>query len=381
MWATPAHVDLRALCDAHRVPFTSVTQLPELLPTLRAAWGRRAATVVEVVTDRHSNVAVHRQIQAACTSAARRAVNCLPPLPPLPAISHSVRPSTQPTVSALRPAVAQVSIAEYSLPLVAPLTTEDSGRNSRHGFLLQVTLAPHAGPHGPLDSVPIVSGLGDIAPLPGLHRESYADALAQAATLAELLPGCSVPVELAMLDGGLDAWWRGTVGVLPATLLPSVRFAVECALMEALAAGAHPASPPHTFAAHLAACALAAEPTRAMSRRKQAAVQAQASDTSAQKAPAVAEQVTLNALLDPGALDAQALQAKARALVAEGYTTIKVKVSTRQRWVIELLGSCCVQPHLIWCSQSKCQIKSSAMMLPNHACIACGCLCLDSQAK
>jgi hypothetical protein len=89
MWATPTNVDLKALCRAHHVPFQQVSALSDLLPALATAWTLNAPSVIEVVTDRRSNVQVHRDLQAQATAAASRALElraCAPAHPDGPVI-------------------------------------------------------------------------------------------------------------------------------------------------------------------------------------------------------------------------------------------------------------------------------------------------------
>lgn len=95
----------------------------------------------------------------------------------------------------------------YSLSLRRPTTTGNGAR--RDGLLVCV--------RG--DDAP---GWGEVAPLPGLHRESVADA----------------EIELARLAGSDDL-----VTAVARSALPSVRFGVETALERAVAGAAAPAGP------------------------------------------------------------------------------------------------------------------------------------------
>ena len=82
------------------------------------------------------------------------------------------------------------------------------------------------------------SGVGEAEPLPGLHSESWEDAAAQLKMLAQRLPGVAVPRTLALLsDGVIDTWLVQNLGLRPQSLLPSVRCALEAALLSAVADG------------------------------------------------------------------------------------------------------------------------------------------------
>ena len=188
--------------------------------------------VIEVVTSRTSNVERHREIQAAVKQAVGRALALLEgPSSRVEAAAAAAAASPVPG-PALQPfelALHSASYHAYSLPLAKPLTTAAGGEAPRrHGFLLRLTLA---GPGGE------VHGVGEVAPLPGLHAESAAEAEAQLALICQLVAGGGVRVTLtaALLGGRLGAWLQHGLGLAPASLLPSVRCGLEAALLSALA--------------------------------------------------------------------------------------------------------------------------------------------------
>jgi hypothetical protein len=80
LWATPPNVDIASLCRAHHVPFQRVERSAQLLPALEAAWTLRTPSVVEVITDRTTNVTAHKALQATCAQAAWQALATLLPL-------------------------------------------------------------------------------------------------------------------------------------------------------------------------------------------------------------------------------------------------------------------------------------------------------------
>ena len=71
----------------------------------------------------------------------------------------------------------------------------------------------------------VVVGAGDVAPLPGLHKETLGQAQAQVAALSELLQRARLPCTVALLGGRVGAWLRQTLGADAAALHPSVRWA------------------------------------------------------------------------------------------------------------------------------------------------------------
>jgi isochorismate synthase / 2-succinyl-5-enolpyruvyl-6-hydroxy-3-cyclohexene-1-carboxylate synthase / 2-succinyl-6-hydroxy-2,4-cyclohexadiene-1-carboxylate synthase / o-succinylbenzoate synthase len=195
--------------------------------------------------------------------------------------------------------IADVTVGPFSVPLRAPLTSATTD-TARCGALVCVHLAAPGG-H-------TFTGTGEVAPLPGLHRESAHSARCQLAALQTCLPGNVVAANVSLLRGQLRAWWAHGLGVAPDGLLPSVQFGVECALIAALGhACGH-----RTFAEHLSLCALPAD----------------GSNTGASSARDALRAVPLNALLDAGIMTPSEAAAAALSLAEDGYTCIKVKVSS-----------------------------------------------------
>jgi len=147
--------------------------------------------------------------------------------------------------------VAAACVSSCCLPLTKPLTSTDNSRsvggataadqqhlNHRRTLLLNITLTSSSscsggsagGASGSSNAAesPGFSGIGEAAPLPGLHAESYDQALQQLQMLAQLLQGLPVPRTLALLStSSFTRWLRGVVGLNPDALYPSVRCALE----------------------------------------------------------------------------------------------------------------------------------------------------------
>ena len=232
------------MCRAHGIPHQRVAAIDDLCPALRSAWGSNRHSVVEVVTSRTSNVQRHREVQAAVKQAVGRALALLE-RHPYSVTAGAAAEGALPADSAVAAwpfelAVDAASYHAYSLPLAKPLTSADAAAPDvpgelprRRGFLLYVSLA--AGAAGPR-----AHGVGEVAPLPGLHAESLQQAEAQLALLCQLLAGSSgggvrVPAAVALLGGRMGQWLRQGLGMEPETLLPSVRCGLEAAVLSALA--------------------------------------------------------------------------------------------------------------------------------------------------
>ena len=102
-------------------------------------------------------------------------------------------------------------IFRYRLPLAQPPTLAGRVIREREGVLIRI------------DSDAGVSGWGDVAPLPTFSRESLEDAMAELATLGELLRGARLRARAR--DPGLQPELE-----TEAAASPSVRFGLETAL-------------------------------------------------------------------------------------------------------------------------------------------------------
>lgn len=111
-----------------------------------------------------------------------------------------------------------VEVYRFALPLVKPLNLMGREMVKRRGLLIR--LRSDAG----------VEGWGEIAPFPGLHRETLRDAEVQVCSLANEFPGKSLPTGLEKLDGGFDNL------LIKFDLFSSVRFGVEMAILSLIAA-------------------------------------------------------------------------------------------------------------------------------------------------
>lgn len=164
--------------------------------------------------------------------------------------------------------VARVGIRAFDLPLARPLLVGGSAIDRRAGLLV---VAEDGEGH---------AGIGEAAPLPGLHRESLAEATEQLFVLAGALDGAAIPAGCPALDGAFEGWLGAR------DLFPSVRTGIEGALLALLADRAGEGVP------------------RLLSRDP-------------------APRILVNALLDgPG----KAMVAEAARLAGAGYAALKVKV-------------------------------------------------------
>ncbi len=106
----------------------------------------------------------------------------------------------------------------YGLPLKRPLPTAGEEARTRDGLIIEF---------GSQDGD---FGLGEIAPLPGYSAETLSDAQTETEAAIWHLKGSDIPPNLEELSGGFAAW-LGKIA-----RLPSVRFGIESAILNLLAA-------------------------------------------------------------------------------------------------------------------------------------------------
>lgn len=110
---------------------------------------------------------------------------------------------------------ADCSYLPYSLPLLLPLHIGTTSLTRREGVILTIT-----------DDLGN-TGIGEIAPLPGLHTESLASVIDSINRLLPLLIGRELPGD----EAGIASFARS---LLPDSSLPSLRAGFEMALLDLL---------------------------------------------------------------------------------------------------------------------------------------------------
>lgn len=127
--------------------------------------------------------------------------------------------------------IAAFDIYQYALEPHQPLTVRGHELQKREGLILQIK------------SEDGHDGFGDIAPLPGLSRETLPEALEQVKRARECLLDQSIPRHVQALDGRLERWFKDF------NFTPSVQFGLESAVLH-LSAYAKHTSPAHFLAKH-----------------------------------------------------------------------------------------------------------------------------------
>lgn len=291
VFATPPNTRFADLLKAHGVAHRLVAHADALPAVLDEAWSLGAHCVVEVLTDRESNLDIHRAIQDRARATARAA--CAHLFPPHAPATHSLVPTALPLAVGPAPGLAgtmaggmgigtslgqlRLRCLRYSVPLARPVTT-GAKDSQRTGVLIECTigdaehstgagaggnadvggrgvegLASKAGPHWngsskagaataavdggkpTLSGAATAAGLGEVSPLPGLHQETWAEAAAQSELVCRLLDGKHLPASAVLSLHGPLRWVEDASGVRVADLAPSVRCGLEAALLTAAA--------------------------------------------------------------------------------------------------------------------------------------------------
>lgn len=109
--------------------------------------------------------------------------------------------------------ITDFDIKKYSLPLAKPLTIGNHKLTSRQGVIISLT--DEAG----------LTGCGEAAPLPGLHKETLQQVVEQLSAMKDEIIGLNVPARPFDVDSQLTE-------LLPKNLYPSVRLAIEMAIFD-----------------------------------------------------------------------------------------------------------------------------------------------------
>ena len=252
LWSTPQHVDLAGLCRCHGIPHLAVSNPDEFRNALRSSWSLNRHSVIEVVTDRTRNVERHQRIQNITKSALNDFLTNLfdrkiSSLGQGDSSLGKMRPNGRYDTSSFSLCISHVNIREIGVKLRRPLTTatdKDKTKNTRRGFMIELQASvKFSGQNGcnigdlKSGNGIKVTGYGEIAPLPGLHKETLSDCLGQLTLISEaILKGLVIPISFMSEIGGkeFDSWCQKQMGIGLHSLFPSVRFGLETALLNAL---------------------------------------------------------------------------------------------------------------------------------------------------
>lgn len=113
--------------------------------------------------------------------------------------------------------IQSIALLSYRLPLIRPLQLMGVTIRERAGILLRISDSSGN------------SGIGEVAPFPGLHRESYEDARKQLIAFKQSWTKKAMPQNLLPLKDGFEKWLGEE------QFSPSVRYGIELAVLNLIA--------------------------------------------------------------------------------------------------------------------------------------------------
>ncbi|KAK2976386.1 hypothetical protein RJ640_008096 [Escallonia rubra] len=194
---TSHDVSIHQLCMAHGVKHVKVLTKMELQDALRISQQEEVDCVVEVESCMDANATFHSSLRKFACQTVEKSMSILSRV--------------------------QLCAAPTSAPV-----NYDATALYREGFILSVCLED-----GSL-------GFGEVAPLQ-FEEESLLDVEHQLCFLIHLIEGANISFPLPLLKGSFSYWIWNSLGLVPASILPSVRCGLEMAILNALAA-AHDSS-------------------------------------------------------------------------------------------------------------------------------------------
>ncbi|KAJ7550965.1 hypothetical protein O6H91_07G126900 [Diphasiastrum complanatum] len=297
LFSTPHDIQIEKLCRAHRVNYVQVSRKEELIDALNSIQQRDMNWVVEVESNIDDNAAFHKYLQLKISLSLTQAFHIVP----------NPQHVNIDEVNAQR-VISNVDYHQYQFLLSSKNTTTTlhSTSNERIGFLLFITLSGG------------VRGVGEIAPLRGLHKEDLLDVEEQLLILKVKLQGMVLTATLPLLNGSISTWLWQVVGVQPKYILPSVRCGLEMAILGALAS---------TYKCKLVDLLLGRTMTsESFSKGETDKPKNEENQASSMQHPAVTSRIC--ALIDSEGSPDDIAEVASK-LVKQGFCTLKLKVARR----------------------------------------------------
>lgn len=203
LWTTPQYVDIAGLCRAQGIPHMKVTDMSDLKKCLESSWALNRHCVLEVVTEIRSNVDHHDLIkEEVCNEIGKASGMGI---------------------------IKRVRTEHISIPLHQRLTTF-SGESHMYRNIIYIMM-----------DVSYLDGqtsrvIGEVAPLPGLHKEDIAMASKQISNLCKHLQGSrflTTPEVMSIYDR-IPLFQRIIQHLKLTDIYPSVKSGLEAALWEAV---------------------------------------------------------------------------------------------------------------------------------------------------
>ncbi|XP_009764985.1 protein PHYLLO, chloroplastic isoform X1 [Nicotiana sylvestris] len=213
---TSHDVSIHNLCLAHGVNNLKVQSKMELQDALLASQMNKEDFVIEVESTIDANAAFHSMLRKFSQQGVDRAFNRFSKLNVLNSINDGLISSK----------VGKMQYSKYRIQLSSPPTSSSASHIStyhREGFIISLFLEDGN------------TGYGEVAPLE-IHKENLLDVEEQLQFLMHVVKGVAIDHFLPLLKGSFSRWLWHSLGIQPNSIFPSVRFGVEMAVLNAIAA-------------------------------------------------------------------------------------------------------------------------------------------------
>lgn len=214
---TAHDISLRSLCLAHGLKHVQVRTKLELNNALLASRQEEVDSIIEVESSINANATFHRMLKQFACQAADDALSVLSSFS---LTDHMLNSSFFIKISELKYSL-------YRIQLHAPPTSVSANSNPltsyRDGFIVVLSLEGGS------------KGYGEVAPLE-FHKENLVDVEEQLRFFIHILKGAKLSYLVPLLKGSLSSWFWNSLGILPASIFPSVRCGLEMAILNAIAA-------------------------------------------------------------------------------------------------------------------------------------------------
>ncbi|KAJ8564701.1 hypothetical protein K7X08_001161 [Anisodus acutangulus] len=213
---TSHNVSIHNLCMAHGVKHLKVQSKMELRDALLASQMNKEDFVIEVDSTIDANAAFHSTLRKVSQQGVDHAFNSLSKLTVLNSMNDGLIPSK----------IGKMQYSKYRIQLSSPPTSSSASHIStyhREGFIISLYLEDGN------------TGYGEVAPLE-IHKENLLDVEEQLQFLVHVVEGVNIDHFLPLLKGSFSRWFWHTLGIQPNSIFPSVRFGLEMAILNAIAA-------------------------------------------------------------------------------------------------------------------------------------------------
>nr|XP_016472808.1 PREDICTED: protein PHYLLO, chloroplastic-like isoform X2 [Nicotiana tabacum] len=213
---TSHDVSIHNLCLAHGVNNLKVQSKMELQDALLASQMNKEDFVIEVESTIDANAAFHSMLRKFSQQGVDCAFNRFSKLNVLNSMNDGLISSK----------VGKMQYSKYRIQLSSPPTSSSASHIStyhREGFIISLFLEDGN------------TGYGEVAPLE-IHKENLLDVEEQLQFLMHVVKGVAIDHFLPLLKGSFSRWLWHSLGIQPNSIFPSVRFGVEMAVLNAIAA-------------------------------------------------------------------------------------------------------------------------------------------------